>query len=643
MNVLRMLSSVKRKRDRLYALVPASLAVILTAAPRLYRLDLAEFKLDEANHYRMAYFLTRGDWRWVGSMSSIGFPKPPLCIHVLSLPLMISNDPKIVTGFLGILAALAAGAFYLILRRFWSKGAAFCAAMLFALTPQAILHARKLFTADLLPPLCTLFLAAGIAYLKSKPKHAGRLAVCVTFTFALLLLTTFSPLLLLPTLGLLLLERCRDLRPLHWLGAAAALILPFVPYLVTVKDRLPAALVSAGGSSSPLSPVTLLDWIWGLSGMPRPENILSVASLAAVLWAILSLIGLAFLVKQARKRREGGPARFLLSWLCLPTLLSFVAPVEIQPHYLVILYPPLFALPAAGVEFLLRRARTPTQAIRALAWVAQLFLIITAGWQAWEWASTLPVEASSQTSLGQWWQIAERTRTLVTREGTAEALLLLPEDHLWSEQTNVLDALLSDTPHRLVDGDVAAIYPPHPAVLTIAPEVEAAASITFPCTQDLGSEGYGYRLWDPTGVNAAACIDDLLPADAQWASGVRLLGYGVSGTPGPGETLHIALYVETTQGPLEADVHWFNQLEDQEGQRWGQFDHAGWPAERWQPGERVLLHFDLPIAEDAALGPYILHAGQYVYHSAEDLENIPVVDAAGNPADYAVALPVPAE
>jgi hypothetical protein len=639
MNALRILTSAKRKRDWLHAFAPAILVTILAAAPRLYRLNLAEFRLDEANHYRMAYFLTRGDWRWVGSTSSVGFPKPPLFVYALSLPLAISGDPRVAIGFLGILAALAAGAFYLVLHRFWSKRAAFCAALLFAFTPQAILHARKLFTADLLPTLCTLFLAAGIAYLKSKPKHAGRLAACATFAFALLPLTTFSPLLLLPTLGLLLLERRRDLGLLHWIGAAAALVLPFAPYLVIAKDRISTALTGAGISPTPVSPGTLLDWTWGLSGAPQPENILSIAGLAAVSWAVLSLVGLVFLVRQARKRDEGGPARFLLSWLCLPTLLTFVAPVEIQPHYLVILYPSLFALPAAGIEFLSRQTRA--RAVRVLGWVALPFLIITAGWQAWDWANALPEKTAPQVSLGYRWHVAERTRSLVAREGAAEALLLLPDDHLWSEEANVLDALLSDTPHRLVDGNVAAIYPHHAAVLTIAPEVEAAASIAYPCTQDLGGEGYGYRLWDPAGASATACADDLLPADAQWASGVRLLGYGVNGSPRPGETLHIVLHVETTQGPLEADVHWFNQLEDQEGRRWGQLDHAGWPAERWRPGERVLLHFDLPIAEDAAPGPYVLRVGQYIYHSPENIENIPVVDVAGNPADYAVALPIP--
>ena len=123
-------------------------------------------------------------------------------------------------------------------------------------------------------------------------------------------------------------------------------------------------------------------------------------------------------------------------------------------------------------------------------------------------------------------------------------------------------------------------------------------------------------------------------------SGVRLLGYGVAGTAEPGATLHITLHLETPQGQPDTNIHWFNHLEDQAGRRWGQFDHTGWPAARWQPGDRVLLHYDIPIAPDAAPGPYVLRLGQYTY---PEITNIPILDVAGNPADYAVTLPVPAQ
>ena len=638
-SMLNIAQKLTPKKEWLYTLV----LIVLAAIPRLCCLDLVEFKRDEANHYRMAYLLTRGHWRWTGSTASIGLPKPPLFVYTLSLPLIVSNDPRVVTGLLGLLAALAAGVFYLVLRRFLKRKAAFAAALLFALNPQAVMYGRKLFTADLLPPLCTLFLVASVAFLVSPRRHAGRLAILTAFTFALVILTTFSPLMLLPALVVLFLERRRDLRPVYWAGASAALILPFIPYLIAVMPHIPA-ITSAGATSEPSSGAQpILACIWTLlQGISWPENLLSVDGLVTFVLAALSLAGLLFLLSQARKRKERW-TRFFLAWLLLSPLVALVVPFNIHSHYFVALYPLIFVLPGAGVELVARKGKTA-------GWIALALVIAIAVWSVGSLSCTLQAAAAGTnwfgTPVGYWWRAAEQARSLTAKRGAPEVLLVLSDD-----QDGRLDALLSDTPHRVVDGQTAVVYPSHPAVMLFGPQVEPARVLTVPCTQDLASDliaspvggTYHYRLWDPAYTDAAACTDGLSPADAQWASGIRLLGYGVSGTPRPGETLHVVLYMETTQGPLEADVHWFNHLEDQAGQRWGQLDLTGWPAERWQPGESVLLHFDLPIAEDAAPGPYVLRMGQYVYHSPENLENIPVVDVAGNPADYAVVLPIPAD
>jgi 4-amino-4-deoxy-L-arabinose transferase-like glycosyltransferase len=614
---------------------------ILAAIPRLCCLDLVEFKRDEANHYRMAYFLTRGHWHWVGSSASIGFPKPPLFVYTLSLPLMVSNDPRVVTGFLGLLAALASGVFYLVLRRFLGRRAAFAATLLFALNPQAVMYGRKLFTADLLPPLCCLFLASGVAFLVSPRRHAGWMAILAAFTFALVILTTFSPLMLLPALVVLVLERRRDLRPVYWTGAGAALILPFVPYLIAVMPHISTIASVATASESSDSARPILAWIWTLlQGISWPENLFSVDGLVALALAALSLIGLLFLINQARERR-GHWARFFLVWLLLSPLVALAMPFKIHPHYFVALYPLIFALPVAGGELLARKSNVA-------GWIALALVIAIAIWNVYGLSDILQAAASGAswfgTPAGYWWRAAEQARTLAAERSANEVLLILPDD-----QDGRLDALLSDTPHRVVDGQTTVVYPHHSAVMVIGPQIEPTHALTAPCTQDLASDlvaspfggTYRYRLWDPAHADAAACAETLLPVDARWASGVRLLGYGVSGTSKPGETLHVFIHWETTQGPLKADVHWFNHLEDQEGRRWGQLDLVGWPAERWQAGDRILMHFDLPIAADAAPGPYVLRVGQYIYHSPEDLENIPVIDKAGNPADYAVVLPVP--
>lgn len=617
---------------------------ILAALPRLYRLDLAEFKLDEANHYRMAYSLAHGAWRWVGSTSSIGLLKPPLFVYAISLPMTLSHDPRVITGFLGLLAALAAGAFYLILRRFLASKAAFGAALLFALNPQAVLYARKLFTADLLPPLCTLFLAAGTAFLDTSRRRAGCLAILTTLSFALLPLTTFSPLVLLPALGLLLFERRRDLMAPHWLGAGAGLILPFAPYLLSTIPDIRRISAQVGHTSSSTGLSDLSSWIWTLLyGAPWPRDVLSVDSLAALSLAMLSLVGLYFLLNQSRRGGRGRWARFFLTWLCLSPLIALLVPVEIHPHYLISLYPLLFALPAAGVEFATRKGDT-------LGWVALVLLSLVAIQQARAWSDILRAAAAGSkgygTPLGYWRRATEQARALADRREADEVLVVVPGDQPWDSKANILDALLSDTPHRVVDGYTTTVYPSHDAVLLIASEVWASARRTFACTQNLAVELsaspfggiYRYRLWSPTPIAVSSCTEELSSADGRWASGVKLLGYDAAGTPQPGETLHITLHWEATRGPLDTDVHWFNHLEGRDGRRWGQSDLVGWPASRWRPGDSVLMHFDLPIAPDAESGPYVLRVGQYTY---PDIDDIPTVDPAGNPVGRSVALPVP--
>jgi 4-amino-4-deoxy-L-arabinose transferase-like glycosyltransferase len=640
-----MTSLLKRlltRKDVILALV----LICLAGLPRLTQLDLAEFKLDEANHYRMAYYLTRGSWRWLGSMASVGIPKPPLLVYVLALPLALTSDPRVAVGMLGVLASLAAGGFYLVLRRFLGRKAAFGAALLFAVNPQAILYARKFFTADLLPPLCTLFLAAGITFLEAPPRRLARTAAAATFSFALLALTTFSPLMLIPTLLWLFMERRRDLRLSHWLWAAAALTLPLVPYAVALAPHASAALNAAGETASSAEPFSLLGWMWELlSGSPWPESLLSWPGVAAILLVLLSLIGLWLLLGRARERRAGRWARFALGWLFLSPLFALALPIEVHSQYLVVLYPLLFLLPAAGIEALNRRSKN-------MGRVALLAVALVASWQAGTWVNAIQAVAAGVpgygTPLGYWWRAAEQARALAQDEHAAEVLVVVPGDRAWDGKANILDALLGDTPHRIVDGRTTFLFPPHPAVLLIASEVDESVERVLPCTQDLNADlpasplggTYGYRLWPPALGDASICTEVFTPAEGEWASGVRLLGYQVAGTAGPGETIQVALHWETTGGPLDQDVHWFHHLLDPQGQRWAQFDGVGWPASRWQPGDRVVVQFELAIAQEAAPPPYTLRVGQYTY---PDMIGVSTLDVAGNPVADAVTLPVPTE
>jgi hypothetical protein len=115
-----------------------------------------------------------------------------------------------------------------------------------------------------------------------------------------------------------------------------------------------------------------------------------------------------------------------------------------------------------------------------------------------------------------------------------------------------------------------------------------------------------------------------------WASGATLLGYDGAGEVAPGGTLHWTLYWRVDGLPPEgSDIHWFNQLIDEQGTQWGQADGTGFPSASWRSGDCVAAWFDITISEEAPPPPYYVRVGQYTY---PDVVNVQILDVAGNPA-----------
>jgi hypothetical protein len=73
-------------------------------------------------------------------------------------------------------------------------------------------------------------------------------------------------------------------------------------------------------------------------------------------------------------------------------------------------------------------------------------------------------------------------------------------------------------------------------------------------------------------------------------------------------------------------------LLDESGQRIGQQDAAVFAPWQWQAGDTVISFFYLPWPEIIP-GPLTMRTGVYRYPS---LDNVPLMDAAGNPAGEAV-------
>ena len=132
--------------------------VLVAVGLRLSRLDLAEFKSDEAGIQRAALALIReGRFVAVGPSSSQGPAHPPLQIYLLAVPFAFTLDPRLAVIVVALVHSGAVIVIYLIGERFFDRLAGLIAAFLFAVNPWAIYYARKIWTQNW-PLATTLFI-----------------------------------------------------------------------------------------------------------------------------------------------------------------------------------------------------------------------------------------------------------------------------------------------------------------------------------------------------------------------------------------------------------------------------------------------------------------------------------------------------
>jgi hypothetical protein len=106
--------------------------------------------------------------------------------------------------------------------------------------------------------------------------------------------------------------------------------------------------------------------------------------------------------------------------------------------------------------------------------------------------------------------------------------------------------------------------------------------------------------------------------------------------PQPIGTTVWTIYWHPGANPDPADYHFFAHLLDGNGERIGQEDTAVFAPWQWQAGDTVVSFFNLPWQVPIP-GPLTIRTGVYRYPS---LENVPVMDVAGNSAGEAVEFSV---
>ena len=149
-------------------LVIAALAAWL----RLRRIDLVEFKVDEAIAIDMARGVLHGDFPTAGLTSSTGARNPPLLIYLTAIPLAVRDDPLAATAFVALLAVAAVTLTYFVLRPRFGSLVALGAAALFATAPWAVLFGRKVWGQNVLPVVSVGLLWSLFAVLEHRRSRA---------------------------------------------------------------------------------------------------------------------------------------------------------------------------------------------------------------------------------------------------------------------------------------------------------------------------------------------------------------------------------------------------------------------------------------------------------------------------------------
>jgi len=655
-------------------LIPFAI-LLLAVALRLSHLDLIEFKADEVRHCQRALQIVKeGHLPLVGSTASVGMAKPPLMTYLMAIPLAISRDPRVASVFIALLNVASVAGCYYLARAYFGPRAALIASLLYAVNPWAIIYSRKIFTADVLAPFTTTMFIGVYGALVRRQPWAIVLAVV---SLACLLLITFSPIPLILVLFLLILLHPRRVRWPHLiLGGVIALAL-FAPYLyydyrhgfANIRGLLAGSGEGGQWSTRALEFAT---WIHsgynfashaGRSYPTYMDGRLPLGWLDLVAIGVLAAAFVYILARIAWTRshhRDSSPYVILALWLAVPVAFSLRKPVQLHPHYFVVLYPAGFIAMGVVLDAALRWPRNRQGISFALQGAIWLLIGSIALWQVYVSQYTFAFVARHDTrgGYGLPFRFLHQATSLAMREARAIGV-----NEVWvvTEGTNVLfdemplifNYLLKPTIKAVFLGQgghtVMLLPVGRPAVYLItreSPEVLHTMRI-------LGGEERGWVPF-PGGRDGAHIY--VLPAltkeeiislpmyrrQDRLDAGLNLLGYDWPHETRAGQTIDLVTYWAFGDIPpsVRHEQHsLFNHLVDADGHRWAQHDGFGLPERYWSDGYVLMHWFELSLPDEMPSGNYYLLTGLYSLH---DGRRSSLLDAGGRPVGDTIELgPLP--
>lgn len=620
-------------------LLGLALVLFIAAILRLGEPGMVEFLHDEAYLSLLAQDMVAGGPIPVtGIPSSVGIPNPPISLYIMAIPYALSSSPVFATLFIAALNVVGVGLLWLIAHRYINRKVALLAALAYALNPWAVLYSRKIWAQDLHTPFVLFGLILGLYGFVEGKRWAQ--VLCLPLLF-LAFQIHFAAWALLP------LYLWQGRKRISWLALGVSVMLAvatLIPFLIGLSRtieaepyRLSNALEQTSDglslSANAFTYAARLATGLGLETWVAPEqqaDLLRRVPPPVALWLILGMLTLVGLVTGWVKHQRY-MAGLLTLWAGVPILVFTPTWTEVYPHYLTASLPAFALLAAIGAcaasESLPGKPYTPM-----LVNVVLGVLLLTQGF--W-WRGLLRFVDTIDTPSGYGTPVHYLLNVRDALAGYSDVLVISDGfEVLYDQEPAAWLVLLRDTADcvRTIAGDGIAVFPDHPFAVLIAPNAPdnpvdnlylTASPQSFSLRSDAGE--YTIHAFDLAPEWIGPPLLEI--ASARFDSGIQLTGYRLDQN---------RLYLEwLLPGRVAEDYHYFGHFLDDISEKIGQRDNILWPGRFWCAGDRLITWADIDLPE----GVQTLRVGLYTFEH-EGFANSSVLDAAGNPAELWVDIPL---
>ena len=620
--------------------------ILLAGLLRTIWPGITEFKADEARlmtlAMEMAEFKT---FPLRGISSSVGIPNFPASVWSYALPLFFWKHIYSATIFTGLLNTAAVLLCYTFTRRYVGRTAAIVATLMFAVSPWAIVHSRKIWAQNLLPFFVMVWaFSAALTFVEGRKKWLIVHIAAGVFAFQIHL----AAISLLAASAVLFVVFWRKMPwRAFFIGCAVALLTlaPFITYIFGRSSGL-SALSSGGGRSltfswEPFVHAVRLTTGWQFHAITGSQFQTFLAQLPPMnwifwVWGILTLAGLGLTNYELRMTNKHltdhrrpltdhftiYTSYLLLIWTVVPIATFLWFPVQPELHYMLPIYPVGYIL--AGLAF----ERLSNQ---NLQWGLVGLVAITAGFFTYANLNMIRFLDQNDTVGGfgdpvyMQLDVVDEIKNQLAATGAFEVVIVSDgTDPLISSDAAIYDFHLRNIRRRFVDGDHTALFPAGSSVVLITDHNLAAltsyADLTQPVWVGDSRTGLGPVVFS---LKEDSRPDQLIPFESDILLGnfTTLLGYLE-----PDDAQSTKLIWRTGEA-YQPDYHLTSQLFDAAGNRIGQVDIPAYPPDQWVAGDIVVSLFHPE--QTAETEPAKLVFGMYVYPSGEA---VPVLDTAANPA-----------